>query len=103
MSSANVAKLSEFAKFATTLKGTKRDEAHVFSDRLFQAFGYAGVAQAGARLDDRAPKRRGGIFANVLWEDRGFQLEVMRRGEKLQRHYHHSFFDWTLHAPRRPQ
>ena len=37
------------------IKGDEKGEAQVFLDRFFQAFGHAGLKEAGARLEERMP------------------------------------------------
>ena len=40
------------------IKGDEKGEAQVFLDRFFQAFGHAGLKEAGATLEERIKKSR---------------------------------------------
>src|SRR2546430_767836 len=113
-------RLSEFVRFAQTLKGDEKSEAQSFLDRFFRALGHAGVIEAGATFEFRvakkpgspqlelikgngaAPRAKGGKkFADLLWPDRVL-IEMKSRGEKLEKHYDQAFDYWTHIVPKRP-
>lgn len=50
------------------LTGDEKGEAQIFLDHLFQAFGQAGVKEAGATLEMRGLKDEGGGAAGNAWE-----------------------------------
>jgi hypothetical protein len=52
-------KLSEFVAWcAKHITGDEKGEAQLFLDRLFQAFGHAGLKEAGATLESVAASRQ---------------------------------------------
>jgi hypothetical protein len=54
------ARLAAFVQFVrTNLRGDEKGEAHVFCDRLFQAFGHPGIFEAGGTLEYRVHKGKG--------------------------------------------
>jgi len=104
-SSALRSRLSAFVEYARSLAGDERGEAQVFCDRLLQAFGHGGVHEAGAKLEYRVRPQLGGRtkYADLVWPARSLLLEMKKRGERLQRHYHQIFHYWTLIVPHRPR
>ena len=81
------ARLAAFVKYAETLWDEK-GESQVFIDRLFQTLGWPGYKEAGAVLEDRIRRAKGGTsFADLGWQDRKVLLEMKKRGEKLEKHY----------------
>src|SRR5438552_10403020 len=90
--------LSEFIRFAQTLRGDEKSEAQSFLDRFFRALGHKGVIEAGATFELRVAKKPGSPqlelikgngakpkggkkFADLLWPDRVL-IEMKSRGEK---------------------
>ncbi len=62
------ARFCEFVAFVRQhLTGDEKGEAQVFCDRLFQAFGQAGIFEAGGALDYRVHKGKTTRFADLLW------------------------------------
>jgi len=97
------ARMEAFVAFARThIKGDEKGEAQIFCDRLFQAFGYDGIMEAGGTLEFRIHKAKGTRFADLLWRPR-LLLEMKKRGEKLERHYRQAFEYWLDLVPDRPQ
>src|SRR5437764_5526610 len=114
--------LSEFVRFAQTLRGDEKSEAQTFLDHFFRALGHEGVIEAGATFEFRVAKKPGspqlelvvaGIadpgrrpkggkkFADLLWPDRVL-IEMKSRGENLEKHYDQAFDYWTHIVPKRP-
>src|SRR3989475_1111751 len=114
-------RLSEFVRFAQTLKGDEKSEAQSFLDRFFRALGHDGVIEAGATFEFRVAKKPGSPqlelikgngapttrtkggkkFADLLWPDRVL-IEMKSRGENLEKHYDQTFDYWTHIVPKRP-
>src|SRR5438045_1640700 len=112
--------LTEFLRFAQTLRGDEKSEAQTFLDHFFRALGHDGVIEAGATFEFRVakkpgspqlelikgngatPRAKGGKkFADLLWPDRVL-LEMKSRGEKLETYYDQAFDYWTHVVPKRP-
>ncbi|WP_152052799.1 DNA methyltransferase [Tautonia marina] len=96
--------LAEFVGWAGThLSGDEKGEAHSFLDRMFRAFGHAGVQEAGATFEARIPKAegRGKKFADLLWEGRVL-IEMKKRGEDLRKHFRQALDYWTWITPKPP-
>src|SRR5207237_399547 len=91
-----------FVAYAQQLEGRERGEAQVFLDRLFQAFGHAGYAEAGARLEDLVRDQGAARFVDLKWGDRVL-IEMKGKGERLQRHYRQTFDYWLNSVPHRPK
>src|SRR5437870_13124050 len=102
-------RLSEFVRFAQTLKGDEKSEAQTFLDHFFRALGHDGVIEAGATFEFRVAKKPGSPqlelikgngaaartkagkkFADLLWSDRVL-IEMKSRCEKLERYYDQAF------------
>ncbi len=79
-------KIKEFVQFAATLKGDEKSESQIFLDRLFKAFGHAGVIEIGGQLEYRVRWNNTTKFADLVWPKRVL-IEMKKRGEKLQKHY----------------
>src|ERR1700722_11634465 len=64
------AQLSDFAKWAKKhLQGDEKGEAQLFLERLFRAFGWPGLKEAGATLELRIKNDSGGTsFADLVWK-----------------------------------
>jgi type II restriction/modification system DNA methylase subunit YeeA len=86
------------------IKGDEKGEAQVFLDRFFQAFGHAGLKEAGATLEERIKKGdgKGTSFADLVWKP-VVLIEMKKRGEDLARHYRQAFDYWTRLVPGRPR
>lgn len=76
------ARLAEFVTFAKTLKGDEKSEAQTFLTHLFQAFGHAGVVEAGATFEYRIKVDTTTTFADLLWPGRVL-IEMKSRGVNL--------------------
>jgi hypothetical protein len=106
-------RIEEFVAYVATLDGDEKGEAQVFCDRLFQAFGWPGYKEAGARLETRVQVlgqagKRATKFADLVWPSEppkraGCLIEMKRRGEKLERHYQQVFEYWQHIVPHRPR
>lgn len=105
--------IKEFVRYVGTLDGDEKGEAQVFCDRLFQAFGWPGYKEAGARLESRVPivGKQGKTtkrFIDLLWPSAppsraGCLVEMKRRGEKLEQHRQQAFEYWINSVPHRPR
>jgi len=85
------------------LRGDEKGEAQVFLDRLFQAFGWDGVYEAGATLEYRIAKTDGGTsFADLIWKPRVL-IEMKKAGTDLSRHFRQAFDYWVRAVPDRPR
>ncbi len=86
-------------------KGDEKGQAQIFLDRLFKAFGHAGVQEAGGVLEDRILKKRGTktttAFADLVVPGRVL-FEMKKRGEDLRKHYQQAFEYWLYLVPNRP-
>ena len=49
--------LTEFVRFAQTLRGDEKSEAQTFLDHFFRALGHDGVIEAGATFEFRVAKK----------------------------------------------
>jgi hypothetical protein len=100
-------KLSEFTAWcAKHITGDEKGDAQLFLDRLFQAFGHAGLKEAGATLEFRVTKAAeaggGTAFADLVWKP-VVLIEMKKRGTDLQKHYRQAFDYWTRLVPNRPR
>ncbi len=98
-------RLANFVSWVgANIKGDEKGEAQVFLDRFFQAFGHAGLKEAGATLEERIKKADGkGIsFADLVWKP-VVLIEMKKRGEDLARHYRQAFDYWTRLVRGRPR
>ena len=92
----------ELAEFAAWVKqhltGDEKGESQLFLERLFQAFGHAGLKEAGATLEMRVTKSAeaggGTAFADLVWTP-VVLVEMKKRGADLQKHYRQAFDYWT--------
>ena len=99
--------LSEFAAWCQKhVTGDEKGDAQIFLDRLFQAFGHAGLKEAGATLEFRVTKAAeagsGIAFADFVWKP-AVLVERKKRGENLQKLYRQAFDYWTRLVPNRPR
>lgn len=97
---ARIAAFLEYVRLHIT--GYEKGEAHLYCDRLFQAFGHGGIREAGGSLEYRVHQGAGTKFADLLWRPRVL-LEMKKRGEKLERHYRQAFEYWLHLVPNRPE
>lgn len=98
-------RLDEFVRYRRDhLDGDEKGEAQLFLERLFQAFGHAGVREAGATLEMRVARRdQGGTaYADLVWKPRVL-VEMKKAGEDLRRHYRQAFEYWIDLVPDRPE
>ena len=86
--------------------GDEKSQAHIFLDRLFQAFGQPGCLDVGGSPEVRVRKAAedgGGIaFADYVWKP-VVLIEMKRRGTDLQKHYRQAFDYWVRLVPNRPR
>jgi hypothetical protein len=97
----------QFAQFLNWvkqhIKGDEKGEAHLFLDRLFQAFGHLGLKEAGGVLEMRVKHDDGGTaFADFVWKP-VVLVEMKKRGTNLQSFYRQAFDYWTRLVPGRPR
>lgn len=99
-----ISKLQAFTAWSTKhIKGDEKGEAQVFLDRLFQAFGWEGLKEAGASCELRVKNNTGGTsFADLVWKP-VVVIEMKRRGADLSKHYSQAFLYWTRLVPNRPR
>ncbi|MCO5102283.1 MAG: N-6 DNA methylase [Burkholderiaceae bacterium] len=97
-------RLGEFIKWtAQHITGDEKGQAQIFLDRLFQAFGWPGVMEAGAICEKRVKNDNGGVsFADLVWKP-VVLIEMKRRGTDLKKHYSQAFAYWTRLVPNRPR
>ena len=100
-------KLAEFVAWVKQhLTGDEKGEAQLFLDRLFQAFGHAGLKEAGATLEFRVAKAAeaggGTAFADLVWKPIVL-CEMKKRGTDLQKHFRQAFDYWTRLTGGRPR
>jgi SAM-dependent methyltransferase len=98
-------RLAEFVRYRHDyLGGDEKGEAQIFCEHLFQAFGHAGVRQAGATLEQRIKKKdaRGTAFADLMWKPRCL-IEMKKVGVELSRVYRQAFDYWVQAVPDRPR
>ena len=63
--------MTAFVEFVRLhIKGDEKGESQIFCDRLFQAFGFAGIMEAGGTLEFRIHKATATRFADLLWKPR---------------------------------
>jgi hypothetical protein len=80
-------RLDAFVKYSESCWDEK-GHSQVFLERLFHTLGWPGYKEAGAVLEDRVKRAKGGTsFADLSWPDRKVLLEMKKRGEKLEKHY----------------
>lgn len=106
-------RIQEFVEYVGKLQGDEKGEAQVFCDRLFQAFGWPSLLDAGAHLESRVAAISAGgkktkKFVDLLWPSDppkrpGCLIEMKSRGEKLADHYHQAFSYWQIIVPHRPR
>jgi hypothetical protein len=100
--------LEEFVQWVQKhLRGDEKSEAQLFLERLFRAFGHAGLVEAGAQLEERVRIRGKGTknsttFADLVWKPR-VVIEMKASGSKLERHYQQAFNYWAHLVPNRPR
>lgn len=98
-------RIDDFVRYRQEfLSGDEKGEAQIFLDRLFRAFGHAGVVEAGATLEHRLKRRddKGTSFADLLWPGRCL-IEMKKSGVDLLQHYRQAFDYWVRAVPDRPR
>lgn len=99
-----VTKLSAFSHWVKDHTiGDEKGEAQIFLDRLFIAFGWPGLKEAGASCEKRIKNTTGGTsFADLVWKP-VVVIEMKKRGVDLSKHYTQAFTYWTRLVPNRPR
>lgn len=93
----------EFVEYAKLLAGKEKQEAHVFLERLFQAFGHKGHKEAGAELEAKVRNKDSKVnFADLVWKPRCL-IEMKSKKAKLNEHYRQAFDYWIYCVPKRPR
>ncbi len=100
-------KLTEFVAWTTkNITGDEKGQAQIYLDRLFQAFGHAGVLDVGGQPEFRIRKDSedggGTAFADLVWKP-VVLIEMKRRGADLRKHYRQAFDYWVRCVPNRPR
>ncbi|MGY6528959.1 MAG: DNA methyltransferase [Cyanobacterium sp.] len=98
--------LEKFIQFCQQhITGQERKEAQIFLDRFFQAFGYEGALEAGAKYEEaikKGSKKKNTGFADLVWKPK-LLIEMKKRGEDLNKHYAQAFEYWSRLVPHRPR
>ncbi|MBL1210905.1 DNA methyltransferase [Geminocystis sp. GBBB08] len=98
--------LQNFINFCKEyITGQERKEAQIFLDRFFQAFGYDGALEAGAKYEEAIKKgslKKNTGFADLVWKPKVL-IEMKKRGEDLNKHYAQAFEYWSRLVPNRPR
>ncbi|MGI0479559.1 DNA methyltransferase [Geminocystis sp. CENA526] len=98
--------LEKFIAFCQQhITGQERKEAQIFLDRFFQAFGYDGALEAGAKYEEaikKGSKKKNTGFADLVWKPK-LLIEMKKRGEDLSKHYAQAFEYWSRLVPDRPR
>ncbi len=85
------------------ITGDEKGEAQVYLDRLFQAFHWQGLNEAGAKCELRIKNTTGGTsFADLVWKPIVL-IEMKKRGTDLSKHYSQAFQYWVRLVPNRPR
>jgi hypothetical protein len=71
--------LSDFVRFAQTLRGDEKGESQTFLDRFFRALGHEGVIEAGATFEFRVAKKPGSSQLELI---RGNGATSRAKGER---------------------
>lgn len=107
MTEARKERLGRFVKWVSEkVTGDEKSEAHIFLDRLFEAFGQGGLLDAGGHCEFRIRKAAedggGTAFADCVWKPIVL-IEMKKRGENLSKHYRQAFDYWVRLVPDRPR
>ena len=98
--------LEKFITFCQQhITGQERKEAQIFLDRFFQAFGYDGALEAGAKYEEaikKGSKKKNTGFADLVWKPK-LLIEMKKRGVDLSKHYAQAFEYWSRLVPDRPR
>lgn len=97
--------LTEFVEYRKLhLQGDEKGEATIFLDRLFKAFGHAGIREAGAVPEARIHQMDWGhvCFADLMWKPHCI-FEMKKQGTDLSKHYSQAFKYWMQAVPDRPR
>lgn len=88
----------------THLQGDEKGEAQIFLDRLFRAFGHAGIREAGATLEFRLKRNddKGRSFADLMFKPICL-IEMKKSGTQLKKHFRQAFDYWVRAVPDRPR
>jgi len=104
--SATPESLQKFIDFCKQhITGQERKEAQIFLARFFQAFGYEGALEAGAKYEDAIKKgsQKGKTgFVDLIWRPKVL-IEMKQRGEDLNKHSAQAFAYWQRLVPNRPR
>jgi hypothetical protein len=98
VSDAPEARIAGFAAYARRLAGDHEDAARGLCERLFQAFGWHGLAQAQATCRPRSPAAGSAesddtLLAELVWGAK-LLIEIRRRGTRLEQHQRRAFEHW---------
>src|SRR5258706_11904850 len=95
-------RLDTFGRWARShITGDEKGEAQIFLDRLFIAFNWLGLKEAGATCELRIKNDTGGTsFADLVWKPIVL-IEMKKRGADLSRYYRQAFDYWTRLVPGR--
>jgi hypothetical protein len=85
------------------LTGDEKGEGQIFLEHLFQAFGHAGLRQAGAFLEARMRRRVGRRTSFADCRKPRVLIEMKKAGEPLGRHYEQALEYWFRAVPDRPR
>ncbi|MFP4007408.1 MAG: DNA methyltransferase [Spirulinaceae cyanobacterium] len=88
------------------ISGKERQDAQIFLDRFFQAFGHEGAKEAGAVYETAIKKgsKKGKTgFADLVWKPRVLIEMKSRQETDLSKHYSQAFEYWTRIVPDRPR
>ena len=70
--------LSEFVRFAQTLRGDEKSEAQTFLDHFFRAFGHKGAIEAGATFEFRVAKKPGSPQLELIQGNKKVEQKVIK-------------------------
>ncbi|MEN6342192.1 MAG: DNA methyltransferase [Methanospirillum sp.] len=96
-------RLAEFVAYAQGLKGDEKGEAQPFLVRLFQAFGHAGVHEAGATFEHRIKIDGRTKFADLFWPGRVLIEMKSRKEDDLDKHVPQAKAYWYNTYKDRPE
>lgn len=88
------------------ISGKERQDAQIFLDRFFQAFGHEGAKEVGAVYETAIKKgsKKGKTgFADLVWKPRVLIEMKSRQETDLSKHYSQAFEYWTRIVPDRPR
>ncbi len=95
-------RLQTFVQFCQRhITGDEKEDAQIFLERFFQAFGRTGVLETSAVYEKNIPKSRQKSFVNLVWKS-CVLIEIKKRGTDLSKHYSQAFDNWQRAVPDRP-